>query len=248
MNSEYEMRKFKLKDGRTIVLRAMTKSDIMAGGNGRCPANRKMTLGSEIKPTENFRILNEKMIDKYGTTTILALDQGLIAGFVNFYPTWCPHFDICDDEQINEAMAHLDVIDNPPSVDDPALHPRCLIVRNEYRGNNLAVELLNCLKIWAKANGWRKIVGNGCIFSGKAQYQWIVSPKPPKPIWERAGFSAQDYLPLGMKSKSSPDSAKQTLQWYKGDNFPKHVPRDIDPNDKNWYEIFADYTMICNLE
>jgi len=242
------MREVKLKDGRTIVLRAMTKFDTMPAGNGRCPANCEMILGGDIEPTKHFRILNEKMIDRYGTTAILALDQELIAGFVNFYPTWCPHFDVCNDEQIDEAMAHLDVIENPPFSDDPALHPRCLIVRNEYRGNNLAVELLNCLKEWAKANGWRKIVGNGCIFSGRAQYQWVISPKPPRKIWEKAGFSAQDYAPLGMNAKSSEDSARQSFEWYKSDDFPKYVPRDIDPDETNWYEIFADYTMIWSLQ
>ena len=241
------MKEVKLKDGRTIVLRAMTKSDILPGGNGRCPANCRMTLGGNLEPTENFRVLNEEMIDKYGTTAILALDQDFVGGFVNFYPTWCPHFDLCQDNQIDEAMAHLDEIENPPPCDDPALHPRCLMVRKEYRGNNLAVELLNCLKEWAKANGWKKIVGNGCIYSGKAQYQWFVSPKPPRPIWEKAGFGAQDYAPLEMKAKSDEGSARRSFEWYKSGDFPKHLPKDVSPDDSDWREIFADYTMVCEL-
>jgi GNAT superfamily N-acetyltransferase len=193
----------------------MNKSNILAGGNGRCPANCLMTISSEQKPTKNFRILNENLIEQYETTAILALDNETIAGFVNFYPTWCPHFDICNDEQINEAMTYIDDIKNPPPCEEPALHVRCLIVRPEYRGHGLAVQLLEYLKNWAKEKGWRKLVANGCIFSGRAQYQWLVAPKPPKPIWEKAGFSATDYKPLGLKAISSEENTRQSFEWKK---------------------------------
>ena len=241
------MKEAKLKDGRIIQLREMAKKDILPGGNGRCPVNCKMVIGGPLLPTDNFRILNEEMIEKYGTTAILAIDQDLIAGFVNFYPTWCPHFDLCQDEQINEAMTHLKEIRNPPPCDDPALHVRCLMVRKEYRGNRLSIALLNCLKDWAKYRGWKKIVGSGCIFSGRAQYQWLVAPKPPKPIWEKAGFVAKDFPALGLKAMSDREGARLSLEWYKSDGFPKQFPKDVNPEDPDWPEIFADYTMVCEL-
>ena len=187
------------------------------------------------------------MIEKYGTTAILAIDQDRVAGFVNFFPTWCPHFDMCQDEQIDEAMTHLDEIANPPKCDDPALHVRCLMIRPEYRGNRLSVELLTCLKEWAKVYGWKEIVGSGCVFSGRAQYQWLVAPKPPKPIWEKVGFTAQDYAPLGMPTVSDEDSARRALAWYNSGEFPSHLPRDVAPGDPDWREIFAEYTMVCEL-
>lgn len=225
----------------------MTKKDNLPGGNGRCPVNCKMVIGGALSPTDNFRVLNEEMIEKYGTTAILVVDQDLIVGFVSFYPTWCPNFDMCNDEQIKDGMAHLNEIRNPPPCKDPALHVGCLMVRNEYRGNHLSIALLNYLKDWAKSHGWKKIVGNGCIFSGKAQYQWLVAPKPPKPIWEKAGFIAQDYPPLGLKAMSDRESARLSFEWYKSDGFPKHVPRDVSPEDPDWPEIFADYTMVYEL-
>lgn len=240
------MKQIQLKNSTTIVLKPMDESFILPAGKGRCPVNCDMRIGGELVPTENFRVLNEKMIERYGTTAILAIDNNLVIGFVNFYPTWCPHFDLCQDEQIDEAMDHLDEIDNPSSCDDPALHVRCLMVRHQYRGNNLAVGLLEYLKEWAKANGWRKIVGNGCIFSGKAQYQWLVSPKPPKPIWENAGFVVGDYSDWA-KAESSPEATQQAREWYRSGAFPQFVPRDVDPDDPNWYEIFKGYTMICEL-
>jgi len=120
------------------------------------------------------------------------------------------------------------------------------MVRHQYRGNNLAVGLLEYLKEWAKANEWRKIVGNGNIFSGRAQYQWLVAPKPPKPIWERAGFVPGDYSDWA-KAESSPEDAQQAREWYRSGAFPQFVPKDIDPDDPDWYEIFKDYTMIWEL-
>jgi len=237
----------RLKDGRTIVLRAMGKPDIVPAGNGRCPANCRMVLGGDQEPTTSFRVLAEKLIDKYGALAILALDGDAVAGFVNFYPTWCPHFDLCSDEQIEDAMAHMDEIENPRPCDDPALHVRCLTVRAEYRGNGLAVALLECLKRWALGNGWRAIVGNGCIFAGRAQYQWLVSPKPPKPIWEKAGFAAADYPALGFPARSSEESARQARAWYLSDDFPTNLTRDVSADDPDWQEIFAGYTMVCRL-
>ncbi|MDD5677060.1 MAG: GNAT family N-acetyltransferase [Kiritimatiellae bacterium] len=241
------MKDVKLKDGRKILLREMTKQDILPGGNGRCPVNCKMVIGGTLLPTDNFRILNEEMIKKYGTTAILAIDQDVIAGFVNFYPTWCPHFDLCQDEQINEAMIHLEEIRSPPPCDDPALHVRCLMVRKEYRGNHLSITLLNCLKDWAKSRGWKKIVGGGNMFSGRAQYQWLIAPKPPKPIWEKAGFVAKDFPALGLKAMSDREGARLSLEWYKSDGFPKQFPKDVNPEDPDWPMIFADYTMVCEL-
>ena len=241
------MKDVKLKDGHNILLREMTKRDILPGGNGRCPVNCKMVINGTLLPTDNFRILNEEMIEKYGTTAILAIDQDLIAGFVSFYPTWCPNFNICNDKEINEAMTHFEEIRNPPPCDDPALHVGCLMVRKEYWGNHLSIALLNYLKDWAKSHGWKKIVGNGCIYSGRAQYQWLVAPKPPKPIWEKAGFVARDYPALGLKAMSDRESARLSFEWYKSGDFPKYVPRDVSPEDPDWLEIFTDYTMVCEL-
>jgi len=85
------MRKIALKGGRAIVLREMTKNTIIPGGNGRCPVSCSMIVGGALQPTESFRILNELMIEKYGTTAIAAADRDRLIGFVNFYPTWCPH-------------------------------------------------------------------------------------------------------------------------------------------------------------
>jgi GNAT superfamily N-acetyltransferase len=241
------MKELNLKDGKTIILREMTCDDILPGGNGRCPINCKMSIGDNLVPSDSFRRLNEMMIEQYGTTAILALDQDVVAGFVTFFPTWCPHFDLCQDDQIDEAMGHLEEIGSPPKCHDPALHVRCLMVRPEYRGNQLSVELLTYLKDWAKAHGWKKIVGNGCIFSGKAEYQWLVAPKPPKPIWEKAGFIAQGYAPLDMKAMSGEACARLTLEWYESDGFPEHLPKDVAVDDPDWREIFADYTMVCEL-
>ena len=81
------MREMRLQDGRMILLREMTKRDMLPGGNGRCPVNCKMVIGGTLAPSDNFRILNQEMIEKYGTTAILAIDQDAIVGFVNFYPT-----------------------------------------------------------------------------------------------------------------------------------------------------------------
>jgi hypothetical protein len=125
------MRRIELKSGKTIVLREMGRGDILPAGGNRCPTNCAMVLGGAARPTENFRLLSEALIERYGTTAILALDQDMVAAFVNFYPTWCPHFDICSDEQIDAAMSHLADIRNPPPCDDPALHVRCLMVREE---------------------------------------------------------------------------------------------------------------------
>ena len=241
------MREIGLKNGQTVILREMTRDDVLPGGNGRCPINCKMILGGDLEPTDNFRVLNEMMIVKYGTTAILALDQDVVAGFVNFFPTWCPHFDICQNEQIDEAMGHREEIANPPDCHDPALHVRCLMVRPEYRGNRLSLELLAYLKDWAGAQGWKKVVGNGCIFSGKAAYQWLVAPKPPKPIWKKAGFKVQDYPPLDMKAISNEESARLSFEWYKSDGFPQHLPRDVATDTPDWREIFADYTVVCEL-
>ena len=238
-------KRIELKTSGTVVLEPMVKSFILPAGEGRCPANCDMRIGGELVPTENFRILNEKMIERYGTTAILAIDNDLVIGFVNFHPTWCPHFDLCQDEQIDEAMEHLNEIDNPPLRHDSALHVRCLMVKRQYRGNNLAVALLDYLKEWAKANGWKKIVANGCVFSGRAQYQWLVAPKPPKPVWERAGFVTGDYSDWA-KAESSPEDTQRSREWYIKD-LPGFVPRDVDPDSPDWYEIFKGYTMICEL-
>ena len=34
---------------------------------------------------------------------------------------------------------------------------------------------------------------------------------------------------------------------YRSGTFPQFVPRDVDADDPNWYDIFKDYTMICEL-
>lgn len=240
------MKEIQLKDGRTIVLKPMDKSLIIAGGGGRCPANCDMRIGSNMKPTDNFRRLSEKLIERYGATMILALDQDLIVGFVCFSPMWVPHYNMCDDKQIEEGVYHIKEIENPPVHSDPVLHVNCLVVKEKYRGNHLSVHLLEYLEEWARSHGWRKIVAHGCIFTGKAAFQWLVSPKPPKPVWEKAGFLPGEDFRIS-KTGSSYDMAREHRQWYRTFEFPDYVPRDVDPDDPDWYEIFKDYTMICQL-
>ncbi len=206
-----------------------------------------MIVGGGLNSTKDFHVLNDLMIEQYGAMAILALDGDLVVGFVSFFPTHCPHFDLCMDEQIRAAMERVDEMRNPALCADPALHVRCLMVRPEYRGNRLSIALLVSLKEWAGARGWRKIVGNGCIFSGRARYQWLVAPKPPKPIWEKAGFCAQDYAPLALKAVSDEASARRSRDWYRSDAYPGHLPRDIPTDSPDWREIFADYTMVCEL-
>ncbi|MGA3014306.1 MAG: GNAT family N-acetyltransferase [Bacteroidales bacterium] len=239
------MQHIQLKDSRIIVLKPMDKSFIIPGGEGRCPANCDMRVGGNMTSTNNFKILSEKMIERYGTTAILALDKDLVIGFVDFYPQWCPRYYMCRDELIDNGINQLDEIENPPLHSDPVLYVNCLMVKKQYQGNNLSVHLLEFLKEWAQAHGWRKIVAHGCIFSGKAQYQWLVSPKPPRLIWERAGFIAGDYSIF--KTESSLESAQQNREWYRIFEFPENVPRDVNPDDDDWHEIFKDYTMICRL-
>ena len=240
------MKYIQLNDSRIIVLKPMDKSFIIPGGDGRCPANCDMRIGVNMIPTDNFRLLSEKMIERYGTTAILAMDKDLVIGFVGFYPKWCPRYEMCNDEQIDEGMNYLDQIENPPLHADPVLYVNCMMVKEQYRGNNLTIHLLEYLKEWAQTHGWRKIVAHGCIFSGKAQYQWLVSPKPPKLIWEKAGFVSADYSVL-FKAELSRESAQQNREWYRTFEFPSYVPRDVNPDDEDWYEIFKDYTMICQL-
>lgn len=240
------MKEIQLESGRSIIIRVMDKSSIIPGGEGRCPANCDMIIGGNMIPDDGFKILSEKMIEEYGSSAILALDKDHVIGFVGFFPAWCPRYDICNDEQIEEALKHIDDIEHPPQHPDPVLYVNCLVVKEQYRGNNISIHLLNYLKDWARAQGWRKIVAHGCIFSGRAQYQWLVCPKPPKPIWEEAGFLPGDDFHLA-KTVSSRESAKCYREWYREFEFPDYVPRDVDPDDPDWCEIFRDYTMICDL-
>jgi hypothetical protein len=62
----------------------------------------------------------------------------------------------------------------------------------------------------------------------------------------KGGFTAQDY-PLNLKVVSDEESAKGSWEWYKSDGFPKQLPRDIVIDTPDWREIFADYTMVCEL-
>ena len=224
----------------------MTESFIIPGGGGRCPANCDMMIGGKMVPTDAYRTLSEKMIRRYGTTAILAMDQDRVAGFVSFFPSWCPHYDLCNDEQIKEGLDHIDEIEDPPVQFDLALHINCLVIKELYRGNHLSVHLLEYLKDWARVRGWRKIVAFGCIFSGKAQYQWLVSPKPPKPIWEKAGFFPGEDFSIA-RNGSAYELARKNREWYRTFQLPDNVPRDVDPDAPNWHEIFKDYTMICPL-
>ena len=239
------MKHIQLKDSRIIVLKPMDNSFIIQGGEGRCPANCDMRVGGNMTPTKNFEILSKRMIKRYGTTAILAMDKDLVIGFVDFCPQWCPRYYMCSDELIDKGINHLDEIENPPLNSNSVLYVNCLMIKEQYRGNKLSIQLLEYLKEWAKEHGWRKIVANGCIFSGKAQYQWLVSPKPPKPIWEIAGFIPGNYSVF--KAESSHESAQVGREWYRTFEFPDFVPRDVNPDDNDWYEIFKDYTMICQL-
>lgn len=239
------MKQIRLKDSGHIVLKPMDKSFIIPGGEGRCPANCDMRVGGKMTPTKNYEILSKQMIKRYGTTAIIVMDKDLLVGFVDFRPHWCPQYFICYDELIDKGIKHLDKIKNPPLNPDHVLYVNCLMIKEQYRGNKLSIHLLEYLKEWAKEQGWKKIVAYGCIFSGKAQYQWLVSPKPPKPIWEKAGFVPGDYS--AFKAESSHESAQVGREWYRTFDFPDTVPRDVDPDDNNWSEIFKDYTMICEL-
>jgi|GEM_PF-2453642 len=240
------MIEIKLEDGRTIQIKPMDKSFIIPGGQGRCPINCDMRVAGEMAPTVKFRTLTEKMIECYGTNTILAMDKDLVVGFVSFFPEWVARYDMCSDEQIDEAMKHLDDIDYPPVQAKPVLHVNCLVVKEKYRGSHLSVHLLEYLKEWARSRGWRKIVAFGCVFSGRAQYQWLISPKPPKPIWEKAGFFPGEDFRIA-RGGSTYKLAEKNREWYRTYQLPDYVPRDVDPDDPDWYEIFKDYTMICPL-
>ncbi len=239
------MKHIQLKDSRIIVLKPMDNSFIIQGGEGRCPANCDMRVGGNMTPTKNFEILSKRMIKRYGTTAILAMDKDLVIGFVDFCPQWCPRYYMCSDELIDKGINHLDEIENPPLNSDSVLYVNCLMIKEQYQGNNLSIQLLEYLKEWTKAHGWRKIVAHGCIFSGKAQYQWLVSPKPPKPIWEKAGFIPGNYSVF--KAESSHESTQVNREWYRTYEFTEFFPRDVNPDDNDWYEIFKDYTMICQL-
>ena len=239
------MKNITLQDGRKIILRPMGEADLLPAGGSRCPANCDMAIGAGQQPTEGLKALNAAMVKHYGAMAILAMDGNTVAGFISFFPTWCPHVDICDDAQIAEALTEMQEIEHPPpAADRPALHVRCVMVRKEYRGHGLGLALLEGLKDWAKHHGWKTIVGNGRIFSGRAQYQWLVAPKPPKPLWEKAGFVAAAYEPLNMPAMSSEESARDALDWYRSEYYPKHLDRDVDPDDPDWREIFAEYTMV----
>lgn len=240
------MKEIKLKDGRIIRIKPMDKSFIIPGGSGRCPANCDMREAGDLAPTVKFRVLSEKMIERYGTNAILAMDGDLVIGFVSFFPEWVSRYDICNDEQIDEAVKHLDEFEFPSPQAKPVLHVNCLVVKEKYRGNHLSVHMLEYLKTWARDRRWKKIVASGCVFSGRAQYQWIVSPKPPKYIWEQAGFFPGEDFGLA-RSGSTYDSAQQNREWYRTFKFPDYVPRDVNPDAPDWYEIFSDYTMICEL-
>jgi GNAT superfamily N-acetyltransferase len=239
------MKHIQLKDSRIIVLKPMDNSFIIQGGEERCPANCDMRVGGNMTPTKNFEILSRRMINRYGTTAILAMDKDLVIGFVDFCPQWCPRYYMCDDELIDKGMNHLEEIENPPLNSDSVLYVNCLMIKEQYRGNKLSVQLLEYLKEWAKENGWRKIVANGNIFSGKANYQWLVSPKPPKPIWEKAGFTPGNYSVF--KAESSHESTQANREWYRTYEFTEFFPRDVNPDDKDWHEIFKEHTMVCQL-
>ena len=189
------MKHLALDDGRTITLREMTGDYIIPGGSGRCAVNTRMVVGSDVVPTEEYRALSEVLAEYYGTSVLYALDdENQVIGFVSFYPTWCPHFDICSNEQITEALAELEAIKNPPECDDPALHVRCLVIRHEYQGHGIALELLNYLKEWAKDHGWKKIVGNGGIFSGLAQAD---RPQAARALLGDGGLRGGGFPPAG---------------------------------------------------
>jgi GNAT superfamily N-acetyltransferase len=240
------MTEIKLTDGRTIVIRPMSAPDAFAAGGGRCPASRLTSLGEGETDGAAQRLFGA-LIEAYGSIAILALDGRTVAGLLTFFPTWCPHVDLCSDGQIADALGRLDEALVPPPMDDPALHVRCLAVHPDYRGHGLALAMLERLKGWARCHGWRTLVANGCIFSGRAAYQWRVAPKPPRPLWERVGFVVSDYPPLGLPAVSSPEAARASFDWYLSAGFPSFLERDVPADAPDWREIFADFTMVCRF-
>ncbi|MBN1401402.1 MAG: GNAT family N-acetyltransferase [Anaerolineae bacterium] len=240
------MTEIALSDGRLIVIRPMSAEDLFPAGGGRCPASRLTALG-EDEPDRAAQCVLGTLTEAYGSVAILALDGRTVAGLLTFFPTWCRHVDLCSEAQIEDALGRLDEALNPAPMDDPALHVRCLAVHPDYRGHGLALAMLERLKGWARSYGWRTPVANGCIFSGRAAYQWRVAPKPPRPLWERAGFVVSDYPPLRLPAVSPPEAARGAFDWFLSDAFPGFLERDVPRDAPDWREIFADYTMVCRL-
>ena len=70
-------------------------------------------------------------------------------------------------------------------------------------------------------------------------------------LWYNFLLPLPDNLATGnysvFKAESSHESAQVGREWYRTFEFPDFVPRDVNPDDNDWYEIFKDYTMICQL-
>jgi GNAT superfamily N-acetyltransferase len=133
-------------------------------------------------PGDQLRYFARRMCDTYGNCAAVAWYGDTVLGHLVFLPRAVSR----------ECRATGWESFGPPTEDDATLVvinlAFCSLSGHEFRRKGIGKALVATMLDWAREGGWRRIevYGTG---SGLFPGDWYDSCIPPRPFWERRGFS-----------------------------------------------------------
>jgi hypothetical protein len=117
-----------------------------------------------------------RLIDKYGSCAMLAIEDDFVVGQARFYPDVI--FDLagqkyfcCQNPNFAETQKMIEIdlptIKNP---DNRILRIHCWLIHKDYLGRDLSHALLDGILEWAQSHGWKVVRA----YAGPDNY-WVAS-------------------------------------------------------------------------
>jgi len=204
-------------------------------------------MGVFSSRTPCVREVIEDARERHGNCAAIAWDGDTIVGILTFFPV----------EDLIERQAR-GIEEMVPYRDSKTLAlgswVLCSLEGGEFRGKGIGRAMAEMMIEWAQESGFERI-GAFYVPSGLATIHWRDNCRPPKPFWEKLGFSVVSKR-LGestwedsrqdMENKMA--RAKETGEdlWML-ERFPEYM-REFKSSGLDYAEFGAQYSLIQELD
>lgn len=141
-------------------------------------------------PGDQFEDAMRSFREAYGNAAVIAWDGDVALGHIIFVPKA---------EARRWQMLHHERMPAAPD-DAQTLVAQavgfCSIGGQKYRGRGIGSAMAEMMIDWSSRNGWAKLEIYG-VPSGLFPTHWMDSCMPPRPFWEKFGFTAIGRVPNG---------------------------------------------------
>jgi len=196
--------------------------------------------------TPPIRDVVEHAQKAHGNCAVIAWDADRVVGILTFFPVE----DLVDREAYGWEQMMPYIVQDTLAVGSCVL---CSLAGDEYRGKGIGRTMAELMIEWAQSRG-KKRIGVFAVESGLATIHWKDSCRPPKPFWEKLGFSvvgkqtsARDWHEVRANFEGEMNEAREKgKDLWKLERFPEYF-LEVESSKLPFSEFDAKFSLIREL-